>query len=66
VGPDEDCAFRSAFNNSDLPGDASYWDVDTAGCWHLHGDLYKWGSFDLHAENKVVGTRSPARKESRE
>lgn len=41
VGPSEVSAFRmTAANKGRLHGDDSYWDVDSAGCFYLHGDEY--------------------------
>jgi hypothetical protein len=53
VGPKGGPVFRRPFNGGGFSRDDSYWDVDTAGCWQLHGDEYKWGSFDLRVEKKL-------------
>jgi hypothetical protein len=63
VGPKGSSAFRRPFNGGGFSREDSYWDVDTAGCWQLHGDEYKWGSFDLRVEKRVVRTQPPPRKE---
>jgi len=66
VGPDDCSAVRQPFKGLEFSDDKSYWDVDDAGCWQLHGDEYKFGKFDLLVERKVLSTKPPARKEKSE